>query len=87
MSNCLNENELLLKQMKANKGDKLVEKSCHTCEFNFGDVCAGHGIRTDNGQDTYGMNIENAIEMFPNGCADYGISLEDFVKQEKMNGR
>ena len=46
--------------MKSNSSNKLVEKSCLTCEFNFGDVCAGHGVRTDNGQDTYGMDIEEA---------------------------
>ena len=43
-----------LRRMKANPGDKLVKKSCETCEFNFGNVCAGYGKRTDNGNDLYG---------------------------------
>lgn len=77
----------LLEQMKANPGDKLVEKNCSTCEFNFGTVCAGYGKRTDNNEDTYGMPMEEAEKMFPNGCEDYGISFDAFVKQEKMNGR
>lgn len=87
MSNPLGENEMLLRQMKADPGDKLVKKSCRTCEFNFGDVCAGHGVRTDNGQGTYGMSMENAMKMFPKGCDDYGISLDAFIEQEKLNGR
>ena len=73
--------------MKSNSANKLVEKSCLTCEFNFGDVCAGHGIRIDNGQDTYGMPMEEAQKMFLKGCDDYGISLDVFIEQEKLNGR
>lgn len=73
--------------MKEYKGEKMVEKNCDTCEFNFGDICAGHGIRIDNKKDTYGMLIEEAIRMFPNGCDDYGISIDAFIEQEKMNGR
>lgn len=75
------------KSMKSNSENKLVEKSCLTCEFNFGDVCAGHGVRTDNGQDTYGMSMEEAQKMFLDGCDDYGISLDAFIEQEKLNGR
>lgn len=67
--------------------NKKIEKSCTTCEFNFGNMCAGYGTRTDNGQETYGMPMEEAEKMFPTGCADYGISLDAFVEQEKMNGR
>lgn len=76
-----------LERMKANLGDKLVDKSCETCEFNFGDVCAGHGSRIDSGNDTYGMPMEEAKRMFPEGCEDYGISLDAFIEQEKLNGR
>ncbi|WP_346936030.1 hypothetical protein [Clostridium sp.] len=68
-------------------GDKFVEQNCSTCEFNFGDVCAGHGTRKDNGEDIYGMPIEETDKMFPDGCDDYGISLDSFIEQEKMNGR
>ena len=76
-----------LRRMKANPGDKLVKKSCETCEFNFGNVCAGYGKRTDNGNDTYGMPMEEAEKMFPDGCEDYGISLSAFIEQEKLIGR
>ncbi len=61
--------------------------NCDTCEFNFGDVCAGHGTRTDNGEDTYGMPMSVAEKMFKNGCNDYSISLDAYVEQEKLNGR
>lgn len=67
--------------------NKKIEKSCATCEFNFGNVCAGYGTRTDNGQETYGMPMKEAEKMFPTGCGDYGISLDAFVEQEKVNGR
>lgn len=76
-----------LKKIKANPGGKLVQQNCSTCEFNFGDVCAGHGTRKDNGEDTYGMPIEETDKMFLDGCDDYGISLDSFIEQEKMNGR
>lgn len=76
-----------LRRSKANLGDKLVEQSCATCEFNFAFVCAGYGTRTDNGEKTYGMPMEKAEEMFSQGCDDYGISLESFIEQERLNGR
>ena len=69
------------------KKEKTVPRKCKNCEFNFGNVCAGHGKRTDNGEDTYGMPIDLAKSMFPNGCEDFGLSLYAFTKQEKMNGR
>jgi len=77
----------LLKQMKAEPGDRLVEKSCDTCEMNAGVVCMGSGKRKDNGDSTYGMPMEEASAMFPHGCEDYGISLSAFIDQEKLNGR
>lgn len=76
-----------LRRMKAEVGDILVEENSSTCEFNYGAVCAGHSIRLDNGEDTYGMPMEEAKNMFPDGCDDYGISLEAFIEQEKLNGR
>lgn len=76
-----------LRRMKADRGDKLLEQNCSICEFNFGDVCAGHGRRADNGKDTYGMPMKEVDKMFPDGCDDYGISLDAFIEQEKMNGR
>lgn len=77
----------LLRQMKAEPGDILVEKSCATCEMNTGVVCMGSGKRKDNGDSTYGMPMEEAQRMFPRGCEDYGISLSAFEEQEKLNGR
>ncbi len=59
-------------------------KSCDTCEFNFGSVCAGHGVRSDNGEDTYGMTMKEAKKMFQDGCKDWGISLEAFVKEQNQ---
>lgn len=76
-----------LKRMKASQGDELIEQSCATCEFNFGSVCAGYGTRTDSGEKTYGMSMDEAEVMFPQGCEDYGISLDAFNKQERMKGR
>lgn len=49
--------------------DKMIEKSCLTCEFNFGNVCAGFGTRKDNGKETYGMPMDEAEKMFPSGCS------------------
>ena len=76
-----------LRRMKANPGDKLIEQSCETCEFNFGSVCAGYGTRSDNGEKTYGMSMDEAEDMFPQGCDDYRISLDAFIEQENLNGR
>lgn len=47
----------------------------------------GYGKRTDNGDYTYGMPIEEALETFPNGCEDYGVSLGAFSELEKRDGR
>ena len=60
-----------------------TERCCGTCEFNAGVVCMGSGKRTDNGKDIYGMPIEDAMNMFPNGCEDWGISLSAFVEEEE----
>ena len=32
-----------LRKMMDDLGEKIVEHSCATCEFNFGSVCAGYG--------------------------------------------
>lgn len=77
----------ILKQMRAEPGDILAEKSCDTCEMNAGTVCMGSGKRKDNGDTTYGMPIEEAKMMFPSGCEDFGISLTAWIDQEKKNGR
>lgn len=67
--------------------EKTVARNCENCEFNFGDVCAGYGRRTDNNEYTYGMSMDLAKSMFPNGCEDFGLSLDAFIEQEKLNGR
>ena len=79
--------ESIVRKMKTNTRDEMNKQSCATCEFNCGLVCGGYGTRTDNGEKTYGMLIDKAEEMFPQGCEDYGISLNAFVEQERMNGR
>lgn len=61
----------------------MTKKSCETCEFNFGNVCAGYGKRTDNGKDTYGSDMDEMEIMFPNGCSDWGVSLNAFIEDEK----
>jgi hypothetical protein len=33
------------------------------------------------------MPMEEVDKMFANGCDDYGISLDAFIEQEKLNGR
>ena len=35
----------------------------------------------------FGMPIEEALEMFPNGCEDYGVSVWTFIELEKRDGR
>lgn len=60
-----------------------TEKNCSTCEFNAGIVCMGSGKRTDNKENTYGMPIEEAEKMFPNGCNDWGISLNAFIEENE----
>ena len=75
------------KRMKRECVEKYIEQSCDTCEFNFGNICAGNGTRIDNCKNTYGMSVEDAKKMFPEGCEDYGISLYAFIEQEKIKGR
>lgn len=65
--------------------DKKIKANCNTCEFKFGDICAGHGKIAD--EDTYGFPIKACKALFPKGCDDYGISLKAFIQQEKINGR
>ncbi|MGD9676998.1 MAG: hypothetical protein AB7V16_01370 [Vulcanibacillus sp.] len=67
--------------------EKIIEPSCDSCEFNFGNVCAGHGTRRDNNEDTYGSDIDEMKSMFPNGCKDWGISLDAFIEQEATKKR
>ncbi|SEA94129.1 hypothetical protein SAMN05216349_1613 [Oribacterium sp. KHPX15] len=63
------------------------KRSCDNCEFNFGYVCAGYGRRTDNGEYTYGMSMDEVKKMFTHGCDDWGISLEAFIEVEEERER
>lgn len=62
-----------------------TKKECSTCEFNSGLVCMGTGKRSDNGEMTYGMPIEETEKMFPNGCSDWGISLTSYIDEQERN--
>lgn len=73
--------------MKAEVGDKLVEENCYNCVFNFGNVCGGHGIRKNSGEDTYRMPIEETLVMLTEDCRYFSISLNAFIKQEQLNER
>lgn len=57
-----------------------IKRRCTTCEF-YNEVCMGYGKRIDNNEYTYGMPIEEAKVMFPDGCEDWGISLEAFEEE------
>ena len=59
------------------------KKGCDTCEFNAGIACMGYGRRTDNDEYTYGMKIEDAEKMFPNGCNDWEISFAAFEAEDE----
>lgn len=61
--------------------NRVTRKNCFTCQLNMG-VCAGHGKINDE-KDTYGLNIEETIKLFPNGCDDYEISFESFIEEEE----
>lgn len=61
-----------------------MNRNCSTCEFNFGDVCAGYGKMKDKYERTYGMSIDDTSKMFPNGCSDYGVSLDYFIKKTNL---
>lgn len=69
------------------RAEKEIKKCCANCESNFGNVCAGSGKRTDNGESTYGMPMNEAETMFPDGCESYGYSLhafEDFCEKNNL---
>lgn len=60
-----------------------AKKGCVTCEFNAGIACMGYGKCTDNKKDTYGMPIEDAEKMFPDGCDAWGISLGAYITENE----
>lgn len=66
-----------------NYEQEITKKCCNTCEFNFGNVCAGYGTRTDNKKDTYGSDIDEMKNMFPAGCEDYDIDFNSFCDEEE----
>lgn len=64
-----------------------MKKNCDYCELCMPDgkgscVCAAHGYRTDNGEDTYGMSYEDAIKLFPNGCDEFEMALSVFIENK-----
>lgn len=62
----------------------LVPMECASCTSNMGVVCAGYGKRIDNGEDKYGMPIEKAMELYPNGCEEYSISMMSYCDLEDL---
>ncbi len=54
--------------------DIKIERNCRNCEFKAGNACLGEGKRIDNGSVTYGMSLNDAVKMFPNGCDNFEIS-------------
>ena len=54
------------------------DHSCKKCQYNLGDICLGFGERTDNGELTLGMPIEEAESMFPYGCEEFQISFDAY---------
>lgn len=67
---------------KCYRSGVLVPMECLSCSSNMGVVCAGYGKRLDNGECKYGMPIEEAMEMFPNGCDEYDISFSAYCELE-----
>jgi len=63
---------------KCYRSGVLVPMECDSCSLNMGVVCAGSGKRLDNGECKYGMPIDEAIAMFPNGCDEYSISFPSY---------
>ena len=61
-----------------------TKKSCLTCEFNFGDVCAG-GMDLGNGKNTYGMPMDAVMKLFPHGCPAWGISIQAYLAEDEEN--
>lgn len=83
----VNDRDILLRvcardEAPGRESDETVGRTCGTCEFNTGAACGGSGRRTDTGENTYGMPIEEAARMFPHGCSDWGISLDAYIAQE-----
>ena len=44
----------------------------------------GCGIRKDMDKDIYCIPMEEAIGIFQEGCENFGLSLDSFIKQEKI---
>ena len=62
------------------------KETCATCQYNLGDICAGFGERSDNGELTFGMPIEETKAMFPQGCEEYTVSAEAYQDQSGKEG-
>lgn len=58
--------------------DVPLQRNCTTCEDYHG-ICMGNGVKRDDNKSTFGMPLEDALRMFPNGCEAYHISLEAYM--------
>lgn len=61
-----------------------IDRECFTCEMNMGGICAGHVTRPDNGEDTYGITVDETSALFPDGCDDWEPSIEAFVNSSQI---
>lgn len=63
-----------------------MSRTCENCEFNFPfeiesrRVCAGHGSMPE-GHDTFGWFIDDLKCIFPDGCDDWKLSYEEFLRR------
>lgn len=62
----------------------ITKKGCESCDF-YSQVCMGYGKRTGTGEYTYGMPIDEAVKMFPNGDRDWGTSLGTYIKENNKD--
>lgn len=53
-----------------------IERNCNTCQFGLIGVCSGN-------DDTYGKPIQECMEIFPDGCINWDISLFEFLELQK----
>ena len=60
--------------MRESKGVYTEEANCWSCGLNCMIACGGYGKLPD-GSYTYGKLPEELVEIFPNGCDDWEITL------------
>lgn len=67
-------------EKEQNSGYCIFKRSCITCSHKNDKICTGYGDRTDNLGYTYMMPIEEAVDMFPEGCGDWGFSIDSIME-------